>query len=195
MASKDVKPVISVGAFTYGHQYAKIHHWGEGTSLTIGRFCSIGRGMIIFLGGNHRMDFNSTFPFQKMVKDWRKGRKIEAPATTSRGDVHIGNDVWIGENVTILSGVTIGDGAVLGTHAVVTRDVDSYDIVAGNPARRIGARPVSVHDLLFLRWWDWPDEIIGKAVPYICAQGIQPLIDFYCRWQEIDLAEYEARRG
>ena len=52
----------------------------------------------------------------------------------------IGNRVWIGYRAMILPGVTIGEGAVVGAGAVVTKDVESFSIVAGNPARRIGER-------------------------------------------------------
>lgn len=52
-------------------------------------------------------------------------------------NVTIGNDVWIGGSATILPGVNIGDGAVVGAGAVVSRDVEPYTIVAGNPARKI----------------------------------------------------------
>jgi maltose O-acetyltransferase len=51
----------------------------------------------------------------------------------------IEDDVWIAFNATILKGVTIGKGAIVGAGSVVTRDVASYAIVAGNPARVIGA--------------------------------------------------------
>jgi acetyltransferase-like isoleucine patch superfamily enzyme len=56
------------------------------------------------------------------------------------GNVVIGNRVWIGYRAMILPGVTIGEGAVVGAGAVVTKDVESFSIVAGNPARRIGER-------------------------------------------------------
>jgi maltose O-acetyltransferase len=52
--------------------------------------------------------------------------------------VKIGSDVWIGGGAIIVPGVTIGDGAVIGAGSVVTRDVGPGQIVAGNPARRIG---------------------------------------------------------
>jgi len=58
----------------------------------------------------------------------------------SKGHVRIGNDVWVGDTVTILSGVEIGDGAVIGASSVVTRNVDPYEVVAGNPARLIRFR-------------------------------------------------------
>lgn len=51
--------------------------------------------------------------------------------------VTIGNSVWLGGNVTILPGVTIGDNCVIGAGSVVTRDVPSGSICAGNPARVI----------------------------------------------------------
>lgn len=54
-----------------------------------------------------------------------------------RGGVKIGNDCWIGAGVIILNGITIGDGAVVGAGAVVTKDVEPYTIVVGNPAHKI----------------------------------------------------------
>lgn len=53
---------------------------------------------------------------------------------------NIGSDVWIGANCTILGGVTIGDGAVIGAGSVVTKDIPSYAIAVGNPAKVIKYR-------------------------------------------------------
>lgn len=52
----------------------------------------------------------------------------------------VADDVWIGTAAILLPGVQIGRGAIIGAGAVVTRDVEAYAIVAGNPARRIGGR-------------------------------------------------------
>lgn len=54
--------------------------------------------------------------------------------------LEIGSDVWIGARAIVLSGVRIGQGAIVGAGSVVTRDVNSYAIVAGSPARQIGER-------------------------------------------------------
>lgn len=54
--------------------------------------------------------------------------------------VVIGNDVWIGGNSIILPGRTIGDGSIVASGAVVTKNVEPYTIVGGNPARIIGYR-------------------------------------------------------
>ncbi|MEQ4518744.1 DapH/DapD/GlmU-related protein [Pseudarthrobacter sp. B907] len=54
--------------------------------------------------------------------------------------VVIGNDVWIGFGAIVLSGVTIGDGAVIAAGAVVSKDVEPFSIVGGNPARPISGR-------------------------------------------------------
>ena len=48
--------------------------------------------------------------------------------------VFIGNNVWLGEQVCVLSGVSIGDGAIIGANSVVTHDIPSNTIAAGNPA-------------------------------------------------------------
>ena len=78
--------------------------------------------------------------------------------------VEIGNDVWIGEGACIVSGVKIGDGAVIGAHAVVTKNVEPYSIVAGVPAKEIRKRfdDTVIHKLLELKWWDWSEDKLKK---------------------------------
>ena len=76
----------------------------------------------------------------------------------------IGNDVWIGANACVLRGVTIGDGAVIGAGSVVTKDVPSYAIVAGVPAKIIKMRfsDSIIKDLQEIKWWNFPSEVINK---------------------------------
>lgn len=54
--------------------------------------------------------------------------------------VYIGDDVWIGNRVIILPGVRIGDGVVIGAGTVVPRDIPSFSVVVGNPARIVKKR-------------------------------------------------------
>ena len=94
-----------------------------------------------------------------------------------KGDIIIGNDVWIGYEAVILAGVTIGDGAVIGSRAVVTKDVPPYTIVGGVPAKTIRRRfdEDTIRELLRLRWWDWPEEMIKENIPAIqsgCAERL-----------------------
>ncbi len=74
----------------------------------------------------------------------------------------IGNDVWIGQNVTILPGVKIGDGAIIAANATITKNVEPYAIVGGNPARLIKKRfsAEMIELLLKLQWWNWDEQKI-----------------------------------
>jgi len=56
------------------------------------------------------------------------------------GNVSIGDYVWVGDRVIILRGVNIGEHSILGAGSVVTRDIPSHSVVAGNPARVIKSR-------------------------------------------------------
>ena len=69
------------------------------------------------------------------------GHDPQSPDFDDRGgDVTIGDRAWIGFRAIVMPGITIGEGAVVGAGAVVTKDVEAYSIVAGNPARQIGQR-------------------------------------------------------
>lgn len=59
----------------------------------------------------------------------------------------------------IKAGVKVGVGAVVGMGAIVTKDVEAYSIVAGNPARHIRYRfdEVTRADLLHSEWWEAPE--------------------------------------
>lgn len=93
------------------------------------------------------------------------------------GDIVIGNDVWIGYEAVILAGVTIGDGAIIGTRALVTRDVAPYTIVGGVPARELRLRfpEETIAELLTLKWWDWPIELIQSNLAALQSGDIRRL--------------------
>ncbi len=60
---------MGIGKHTYGHEGIAIYEWGEGAKLTIGSFCSIAENCKIYLGGNHRTDWVTTFPFGHIEKE------------------------------------------------------------------------------------------------------------------------------
>lgn len=161
-----------IGRWSYGD--LRIRGYGVESKFELGSFCSVGRGVQVFIGGEHRPDWVTTFPFNII---WKKHGHITG-TPRAKGDVIIGNDVWIGADAIIMSGVRIGDGAVVGAGAVVTRDVPPYAIVAGNPARIVKMRfdEKTIGRLLKIRWWEWDDERIDNAVPHLLSTDIEAFI-------------------
>lgn len=93
--------------------------------ITIGNFVMLASA-VSMVGGDHDIDV----PDRPMTF---AGRAAIEP-------IIIGDDVWIGHGATILHGVTIGDGAIIAAGSIVTKDVESYAIVAGVPAKMIKYR-------------------------------------------------------
>lgn len=161
----------SFGLYSYCEPI-HIRSWGEGTYYTVGKFCSISDNVTIFLGGNHRSDWITTYPFPAFNDTFPEAKNITGCVATN-GNVIIGNDVWIGSHATILSGVTIGDGAIIGAYSLVTKSVPPYAIMGGNPAKIIRYRfdPSIIQLLLKIKWWDWTIEKIKKNIKYLCSNN------------------------
>ena len=165
-------PNIIVGDYTYyddpdntaNFEKNVLYHFDFiGDKLHIGKFCQIAAGVkFIMNGGSHYLGGFSSFPFIIFQQHWPQVPFIE----NRKKDTVVGNDVWIGHDATIMPGVSIGDGAIIGTKAVVTKDVEPYSIVGGNPAQEIRKRfdDKTINFLLELKWWDWPIEKIEKNV-------------------------------
>jgi acetyltransferase-like isoleucine patch superfamily enzyme len=169
--------ITGVGKHTYGLNNICVRSWGEGAKLYIGAFCSIGDNITVFLGGNHRYDRVTTFPFGHIHQGiFNNFNGAGHPATN--GDVVIGNDVWIGQGVTIMSGVKIGDGAVIAANSHIVKDVPPYAIVGGNPGKIIRLRftEEQIEKLLRIKWWSWDDAKINAHLPLMCSTNIDDFI-------------------
>ena len=162
--------------YTYGLENIKVRDWGEGADVKVGSFCSIADNVTIFIGGNHRTDWVTTYPFGHIHKDVFDHHGKGHPAT--KGDVVIGNDVWIGSGSTILSGTKIGDGAVIAANSVVVKDIPAYAIAGGNPAKVLKMRfsRKQIDKLLQNPWWELSDSRINDLIPLLCSNDIEALI-------------------
>lgn len=167
-------PHYQIGIGTYG--LPVVHDWQEGSTLVIGSYTSIAEQVEIFLGGQHRSDWVSTYPFPAMIDE---AKNIQGYAV-SRGDVVIGSDVWLCTHAIILSGVTVGHGAVVAAGAVVSRDVAPYSVVAGNPARHIRWRfaPELCQALLATAWWEWPEQEVRSISSLLCSERVDEFLDY-----------------
>lgn len=103
----------------------------SGAPITIGKNVLIASNVLIS-SENHSIDPECNIPYkhQKLITN----------------PVSIGENCWIGQNAVILSGVKIGQGSVVGAQSVVTKSVDEYTIVAGNPAKAIKKYNFSTHE-------------------------------------------------
>lgn len=125
---------VVVGKGTYGSLCVITRDYQD-VRLIIGNYCSIADGVKFLLSGNHQYDIISTYPYELLMLNDKS-----AGIAVAKGDINVGDDVWIGANAIICSGVTIGQGAIVAAGAVVTKDVEPYAIVGGNPAKTIKYR-------------------------------------------------------
>ncbi|WP_167858447.1 CatB-related O-acetyltransferase [Methylobacterium nonmethylotrophicum] len=136
----------------------------------IGRYCSIGQGVLIG-AGPHPVDWLSTSTFFYRRAMWTSHPTVEqfyenhpVDPQFEQSPCRIGNDVWIGSHAVIMMGVNVGDGAVIGANATVTKDVPPYAIVAGSPAKVIRTRfsAETIERLLASQWWNLhPSQLKG----------------------------------
>lgn len=169
---RDVFPGENIGAHSYGG--LQIVGFGDDTSFSIGKYCSFAADVKLMLGGGHRTDWVSTYPFSDLDPEFAH---IEGHPV-SKGDIKIGNDVWFGREAMIMSGVTIGDGAVIAARSLITRDIPAYAIAAGQPGKVLRYRftPDIIERLLALTWWNWPDERVKNAVPKMLQPDIKAFL-------------------
>jgi acetyltransferase-like isoleucine patch superfamily enzyme len=175
----------SVGKYTYGtdsytstvRQYYSTY---EPTScgVNVGSFVSIGLGAKFFPseGVAHNHESFTSYPFGNIHQGIFNKISVP-PRVQTKGDINIGSDVWFGENVTVMSGVNIGHGAIIAANSHVHKNVEPYSIVGGNPAKHIRYRfsKQIIDEMLEMKWWDLPDEVIKELVPLLQQN---PTIEF-----------------
>ncbi|WP_041701938.1 CatB-related O-acetyltransferase [Gottschalkia acidurici] len=179
---------IEVGDYTYYSGYYHEKHFedycvrylspdmDDVDKLKIGKFCSIGSGATFIMSGNqgHKYDWVTTYPFF-YTPDLNENA---LDGFERKGDTIIGNDVWIGTEAMIMPGVKIGDGAVIASRSVVTKNIEPYTIVGGNPAKEIKKRfsKEEIQMLLECKWWDVDINIIKKYIPLMCSNNIKEFV-------------------
>ena len=181
-ATVDKTAAICTGVRFYRGKLGRYSYIGNNSFVCdtdIGNFTSISTDC--YIGGTtHPTDWVSTSPvFHKWENIMKKN--------FSRHDFEIfkkttiGNDVWIGNRVMIKAGVKIADGAVVGMGSVVTKDIGSYEIWAGNPAHLIRKRfdDEIIQNLTQIKWWNWDDtELEDYAVHFANPH------EFICHMEE-----------
>ncbi len=179
-------PNISVGDYTYydddkdptGFEKNNVlfNYPVFGDKLIIGKFCQIASGTQFIMGAaNHRLCSATTYPFNVMSEAWAEIAPVHLSQLPHKGDTMIGNDVWFGRNCVVMPGVKIGDGAIVAAHSVVTKDVEPYSVVGGNPARFIKKRfdDELIELLLRFKWWDLPPDELAEVMPLLCDADLE----------------------
>ena len=113
-----------------------------------------------------------------------------------KGQILIQNDVWIGRGATIMGGVTIHNGAVVAANSVVTKDVEPYSIVGGNPARHIKYRfdKEIIDKMISIQWWYWDDNKFSQHKKWFTADTINFVEHIYEKidnYKELDIVKSE----
>ena len=164
---------LIIGNHTYGINNLDIHTYkGSESKIIIGKYCSLSKNITVITGGNHPLEWISTYPFRA---NWDMSGKYEDGMPYSNGDIIIGNDVWIGHGVKIMSGVNIGTGAVIASNSLVTKNVLPYTIVGGVPSKPIKKRfdDDTIKDLLDSKWWDIPYEKLEPLEDLMYSKNIK----------------------
>jgi len=178
-------PNIIIGDYTYYDDFENVENFEKnvkylfdfnGDQLIIGKFCMIASDVsFIMNGANHLSESISAYPFSIFGGAWSEA--MEGKQFPNKGNTLVGNDVWIGYGATIMPGVEIGDGAIIASKSVVTKDVEPYTIVGGNPAKEIRKRfsEEKIAKLLELRWWEWPIEKITEHVQLLTSRDFEKI--------------------
>jgi maltose O-acetyltransferase len=139
MPSSEAK--VTLGAKRIRHMLCKHIFLKIGQDVHIENGVFFGAGNDIVIGNRSGLGKHAHIQGPLTIgDDVMMGPEVIIQGITEPKPVIIEDDVWIGTRVIILPGVTISRGAIIGAGAVVTKNVASYDIVGGVPAKVIGNR-------------------------------------------------------
>lgn len=143
----------------------------------IGKFCSLSWGITIG-PANHDYTRLTTHDFL-YNQFYDLNPTNDAAYDRFKNKTIVENDVWIGTGAVVLNGVKIGNGSVIGANAVVTKDIEPYAIAVGNPAKIIKMRFQDdiINNLLELKWWELPQEIIRNNFTLFSSNDIENTIE------------------
>ncbi|WP_457423756.1 acyltransferase [Roseateles sp. P5_E7] len=121
---------IKIGDHVYIGKHVHIE-----ANAVIGNFCLIAN-RVAFVG-RHDHDYKR-LGFPVRYSPWIGSRRFQNSHLAEM--VEVQDDCWVGYGAIVLTGVTIGRGSIVAAGSVVVRDVPSYSVVAGVPARVVGQR-------------------------------------------------------
>ena len=156
----------TIGDYTYDDGEVSIFY------SQIGRYCSIANRVRIN-PGNHPRDrvTQHHMTYRKIQFGLDSQDDEEFFAWRRAHSCIIGHDVWIGHAAVILPGVRIGTGGVVGAGAIVTKDVEPYQVVAGVPARPLRFRFTDevIARILRSNWWEWTRPQLEERWRDLCS--------------------------
>lgn len=143
--------------------YTSINNYSMVTKSKIGNYCSIGNFVTIGPGEHDLSQISTSSIFYKNAYNELTKKKCV-----------IGNDVWIGNFALIRRGVTVGDGAVIGAHAVVTKDVPPFTVVAGVPAeiKRFRFDDSIIKCITESKWWEHPPQEAARKIEQLTTNHL-----------------------
>jgi virginiamycin A acetyltransferase len=149
------------------NSYSTVQRSKVGAYVTVGLFsflseCLVGNyvsiGSRVSIGAfSHPINlFSSSEVSHRNTHRFFGESLLEMDVTREPGNTTLGHDVYVGDNAVILPGLEIGLGAVIGAGSVVTKDVEPFAVVVGNPARKMRMRfsDQKIQAILDTRWWE-----------------------------------------
>lgn len=152
---------IGMGTFI-GRGTSILRTESVGRFVTIGEYCSIGAE----LAETGKRISTSYFVKGRALSWYEKFMvPVQVYRSTAKKKLRIGSDVYIGAHSVVAEGISIGDGAILLPGTAADKDIPSYSVVYGNPAKIWEYRfsREETERLKKIRWWDYGERLLGKA--------------------------------